>query len=580
LGIHDAGRAEAVPMTPEQQKALALARARRRRQEAQGQPQQEGGWTDTIKDVAASGASGIARGAANLAGLPGTLSDLMKSGGTWATRSAYKAVTGEEPKPGTFFGGPDPEIAAKVGAYSPLSGGKIQGAMSAVTGGATDYQPQTTAGEYASTVGEFLPGAAAFGGVSPANLLRFGVAPGLASEGAGQMTEGTAYELYARVAGAIAAPIAISAAQRLVTPFRVSPERAAAADVLRSEGVRPTAGQFTGNRTLRAMESELGGGATANILDDQAAAFTDAAMRRAGGGGLATPENMTAMNDRISQGFRDISARNTLVSDPQIGAGIGRTLARYERVLPTEQRNIVQNLADDIIDRFNQGAGRMSGADYQTIRSRLTKAAHAARNSDTEFADALRGLRNTLDDGMSRSISPDDAAEWVRLRREYGNMKVLEKAATGAGENAALGSISPAKLRQAAVSGRSGQYARGEGDFDELARAGEAVLKPLPDSGTSTRLNARTLGGITGAGGAGAGALAGGPGGAIVGALMGSAAPFAAGRVLMSRPVQAYLANQLLGPTRLSDPRMAAVIEALIGQQSSAQDRAARLQGR
>ena len=32
----------------------------------------------------------------------------------------------------------------------------------------------------------------------------------------------------------------------------------------------------------------------------------------------------------------------------------------------------------------------MPGRDYQTIRSRLTKMAHNARNSDGDFADAVR----------------------------------------------------------------------------------------------------------------------------------------------------------------------------------------------
>lgn len=500
-----------------------------------------GGWLDTAKDIGASAASGMARGTADLIGLPGTVGDLFNSG------MSYLTGMPELPK-------------------SPVSGETVRGAASAISGGATDYQPKTTPGKYAGTAGEFIPGAIAFGGMSPGNIARYGILPGVASEGAGQATEGTAAEPYARVAAALLAPSIPPLLARAITPNAVGAGRQAAAQTLRSEGVTPTAGQLTGSRNLRAMESELGGGATANIMDDQAAAFTDAAMRRAGGQGLATPENMTAINDRLSTGFRDISARNTLQSDPQIGQGIGQTLNRYERVLPTEQRTIVTNLADDIVERFNAGGGTMSGTDYQTIRSRLTKTAHRARNSDTEFADAIRGLRNTLDDGMARSVSPEDAAEWARLRREYGNMKVLEKAATGAGENAALGTISPSKLRQAAVAGRNGQYARGEGDFDELARAGESLLKPLADSGTSTRLNARTLGGILGAGGAGTGALAAGPQGAIIGALLGTAAPAVAGRTLMSRPVQAYLSNQLLQPSRLADPRYAAVVEALVSQ--------------
>lgn len=550
-------------MTPEQQKALALARARRRRQEAE---------PNTAVDIAASGASGMGRGIADLVGLPGSISDALNSGGRWALREGYEAVSGREPSSEggafeRFFAGPPEDIERQLLGGSPFSGARARSGLSAITGGASEYEPKTTAGEFAGTVGEFLPGAAAFGGVSPSNLLTYGVVPGLANEAAGQATEGTAAEPYARIAASLLAPIAAS---RIATPIGVSADRLAARDILAAEGVKPTAGQLTGNRNLKAMESELGGTGAAQIIDDQLAAFTDAAMRRAGGSGLATPENMRAMNDRLSQGFTDIAARNTLRSDPAIGQGIGQTLNRYERVLPTEQRTIVQNLADDIIERFRVGNGTMTGADYQTIRSRLTKAAHAARNSDTEYADALRGLRNTLDDGMARSVSPDDAAEWARLRREYGNMKVLEKAAAGAGEDAALGNISPARLRQAATFGRRGQYSRGEGDLDELARAGEALLKPLPDSGTSTRLIARTLGGLVGAGGAGAGAMTAGPYGAVIGALLGMAAPAAAGKALMLRPVQTWLSNTLTNPASIRDPRYAAVIEALLSQQLAA----------
>jgi hypothetical protein len=63
-----------------------------------------------------------------------------------------------------------------------------------------DYQPQTTPGKYAQTIGEFLPGAA----LAPEDslgkgLVKFGVVPGAASEAAGQATEGTPLEPYVHV---------------------------------------------------------------------------------------------------------------------------------------------------------------------------------------------------------------------------------------------------------------------------------------------------------------------------------------------------------------------------------------------
>lgn len=513
----------------------------------------------TATDVAASGLSGLGRGVADLAGLPGTLSDLFNDATTWGLSRGYEAIAGDQAPEGSFF-------SRSPMNRSVFSGQDARQGLSLMTGGASDYQPQTTAGEFASTVGEFMPGAAAFGGMSPSNLTRFGLLPAVASEGAGQLTEGTSIEPYARTAAALLAPAIPAMASKAISPFsgRISPERQAAAEYLRGEGIKPTAGQITGSRNLLARESELGGVRAADMMDDQARAFTDAAMRRAGGSGLADDVGMTAINDRLSQGFRDVSSRNTLQADAPLLKDMLGTLKEYNRVLPSEQKTVLGNIVKDIGERIQSGGGKLSGQDYQSIRSDLRKRAHNARINNPELSEAFRGFRNSLDDAMARSVSPEDAATWANLRKEYGNMKVLEKAATGGGEKAALGTISPAKLRQSAVSGRQGQYARGTGDFDQLARSGSAILSPLPDSGTATRLNARTIGGLGSALGAGGGLMTGNPLAVMGGAAAGAALPTVAGRALMSKPVQSYLTNQLAPQMSVIDPRYAAVIEALI----------------
>lgn len=93
--------------------------------------------------------------------------------------------------------------------------------------GADTSGPQTVPGEYAETVGSFLPGAAALGAGSmreiPKALARYGVAPALTSETAGQATKGTALEPYARVAGAILPEVAlqgVGAASRAMSPMK------------------------------------------------------------------------------------------------------------------------------------------------------------------------------------------------------------------------------------------------------------------------------------------------------------------------------------------------------------------------
>lgn len=345
----------------------------------------------------------------------------------------------------------------------------------------------------------------------------------------------------AAIGGAL--PVATSAIasgfRRVVSPFASSPQREAAVNTLAQEGVPVSAGQRTGSNALRYAESELGGSKAANLMESQAEAFTDAAMRRAGGSGRATSDNLSRLKDQIGQQFDDISARNSLKVDRGIVNDMNAAHAEYARVLPPEQRKIFTELGDSIVQRFKAGGGVMSGKDYQTIRSRLSRMANNYRQRDPEFSEAIRGLRNALDNGMDRSIKPGDAGAWAQARKRYGNLKTLEKAAVGGGEESALGLISPAQLRIAAAQGNRGAYARGDSDFAELAKAGQAVMTKLPNSGTAARSAVRNLG-IPGAS-AGVGGLVAG----IPGAVAGAAIPFAAGRALMSKPVQAYLGNQL-----------------------------------
>nr|WIE92057.1 hypothetical protein P9270_002275 [Mesorhizobium sp. WSM4875] len=357
-----------------------------------------------------------------------------------------------------------------------------------------------------------------------------------------------------------ASPYVTSAAdslvRRIISPFASSLEREAAVNLLAQEGVPVTAGQRTGNNALRYAESELGGQKAANAAEQTSEAFTDAAMRKAGGSGRATPDNMAALRDNLGQEFEAISSRNTLTADPQLGNDIGATLNRYDKLLEAQQKPIINGLADDIVSRLQANGGKLAGTEYQVIRSDLSRA--SASTGNPTLAAAFRGLRDALDGAMDRSISPEDAARWAELRGQYGNMKVLQRAATGGGEESGLGIISPAQLRVAASGDREG-FATGASDFTDLAKAGQAVLSKLPNSGTAARSAIRNLGLPLSAGIGGA--VAG-----IPGAIAGMAVPRVAGSVLLSRPGQAYLGNQLAAGA--TDPLTNAVLAVLARQGS------------
>jgi hypothetical protein len=179
------------------------------------------------EDIVRSIGTGLTEGAASLFGGVGDLQQMAQG----AADFIYNKATGGKgaaPKletpllmrlPGLAAtkaaetAGVDPRVARLAAAVAnptalreaPTSK-EIQGA---VTKDKPLYQPQTRAGKFARTTAQFAPGAIMPGSVPQ----RVGnvVVPGVLSEGAGQLTEGTPLEPYARIGGALAGSGAVQA---------------------------------------------------------------------------------------------------------------------------------------------------------------------------------------------------------------------------------------------------------------------------------------------------------------------------------------------------------------------------------
>lgn len=490
-------------------------------------------------DVAKSGGIGLAKGAIGLAGMAGDLTDIGAKGIEKASNylSDRLGIARYE-RPAA------PSVLESI-----PTAASLQKDIEGVTG--DFYKPKTTAGEYAQTAGEFAP--ALIGGPETlgAKLVSRVAVPAAVSETAGQLTKGTAAEPYARAAGALMSPLVTSGLRRVITPLPANAERTALADNLTNEGVDMTAGQRTGSKPLQWAESTLGdmpgaGGSVARTQEDQAQQFTAAALRRAGEtADRATPNVIDGAFRRIGGDFDGVAQRNHVVADPHLGNDLATVEDEYNNLVgPSQRAPVVGNTMRDIGDMVAQNGGHITGEQYNALTSRLARQARGAK-ADPQLQEALTGTRGALDDAMERSLQASgntaDLDTLRTARRQYRNLLVVEKAATGAGSASAEGLISPSQLRNATVLQGRRAYARGQGDFADLARSGEAILKPLPNSGTAPRQYMQHLMSIVGG-------AAGGATGGLPGAMAGIAAPAVAGRVLMSRPVQAYLGNQVLGP--------------------------------
>lgn len=481
-------------------------------------------------DIGKSAVSGLGKGVVSALGLPGDI-------GTLAARGAEAAGVPPEAR----------EMAGKVFSAFPFTrpfatqpgSQEIQKQVEGVTG--EFYKPQTKAGKVTETVGEFAPAALMPGGAIQRGLNVAGPAAGA------EIGEAVSGSPYGRMAGALLGGFA---GARGITPAPATLERMQLVQALEREGVPLTAGQRTGNRAMQWRESAaadqpFSAGRAAQLNEEQGRAFTGAVMRRMGASGdeLATAPVIDREVGRIGNQFEQLSARNTLQADQQFVNDLMQTAQRYVAdVIPSQRaagsRNI-QTIIQDVADTMQQSGGTMAGELYQATRSRLGRMAEGVRQSDPQLSTAIKGIQRSLDDAMRRSISPADRDAWNTANREYRNWKSIEKAVTGAGSQTAEGYISPSQLRSAVATQNRGQYARGQGDLAELARAGEAILKPLPQSGTAPRLNASNF----------------------------STANLLAGlynRAALSGPMQTYLGNQVLPNQRGAREMM--MIDALLGR--------------
>lgn len=562
-------------MTPEQEKALALARARKRKAEAGGALPQEvkdriaaakagtlkeadparqaeidamamgapegNGFFSGVADTGKAALAGLVRGGAGVVGLPGTIGDLIDTGVT----KGINAIAGtdlEAPK-------------------SNLSGGALIGGLSSLTGGATDYRGEGLPAKFAGTVAEFLPGAAAFGGGSAANLLRFGVVPGLASEAAGQLTEGSKFEPWARAGAALAAPLVAgglsSLARKAISPYGgADPERLALAQTLDDAGIPVTAGQRVGSEALRRKEGLTQAGQ--DLMETQGEAFTRAALKTAGTDApRATPEVLKQTADRIGQVFDDVTQGLDIAPSTATAEAIKAADDTYKALAPTSgQSPMIGQVADEIAKAAADGS-TIPAATVKVWRSRLSKLTTSA---DDATRTAAREALEVVDDAFSEALTAagraDDIAKLAEARTQWRNFLAIQKAASGAGEGAAAGVLSPSALRSAVATQGRAAYAQGQrGDLGELVRAAEGVIKKLPTSGTAENLRAMLPASLWSALGGGLGATTQNPYAVMAGAAVGAMVPNALGAVRMSAPVQAYLANQLAGaPTRVFTP--------------------------
>lgn len=478
-----------------------------------------------INDMGQAFFPGVARGTAELAGLPGTVSDLMDM--------PLEAM------------GLLPEVEG-LPSGSPLSGAALRGYLSDATDGATEFRGGTTAGRFAGTVGEFVPGAT---GAGLRGLLGYAVIPGVASEGAGQLTEGTAIEPYARVAGGLLGAILgggmSGATNPQPRPVGSNAETQRLAAYLQSQGVQPTAGQVSGSPFLRRLEG------TVTPRAGQVEDLTGAAMRSIGSEApRATPDALAAAASRIGGMMDDALDGVSIVPTAQMAQAAQDVAENYLTMVPSASRvPRISGMVDEILDAATNPTA--SPIDLSLLRVWRTDLGRMLQSNDEATRTAAQQLRLLIDDATDAALTAAgreaDLQTLATAREQWRNYLAVRDASTRVGSEG--GVLSPTQLNQSLIRvfGRD-NYAVGRGtDLMETSRAAGELLRPLPTVEAGGLRRFANVGEIssTAAGAYVGSQLAGGPG-AVAGGLLGAALPPLGQAAMRSRTAQSILMDPTL----------------------------------
>jgi hypothetical protein len=509
-----------------------------------------------LNEMGRAGGAGVARGAASLAGLPGTARDMNLDALAYLGNAA----------------GIMPESVSLP--RSPISGAKLTEGMSNLTGGATDYKGDTAAGKLAGTIGEFVPGGLAGGGAKLSNILRYIVAPGVASEGAGRLTEGTTLEPWARMGASILAPLGLNAIQSGVRAAgglpraAADPERLKLAATLDDFGVPITAGQRLGADKLRAVEGATETGKA--IAGQQADDFTAAALKTIGASGpRATPEVLKATSEKIGAVFDDVVKGVDITPDKATLDASAKALETYRLLAPKAAASpLISSVHQALVGSFRSG----NPIAASTLKSWRTNLSKLTTSADEATRTAAREMMDAVDDAMAASLTTagrtGDIARLSEARSQWRSLLAIEGAAAKAGEDAAVGIISPARLASELTRQGKTSWTRGtRGDIADLSRAGVGVMSPLPTVAPGAmrgieglpRLGGMSMGGAMGAA----------TGSPLLAGLLGLAGYVAPDMLNAARagPLQGILARMgEQAGTKILDPRLLGTIPGALAQ--------------
>lgn len=294
-------------------------------------------------------------------------------------------------------------------------------------------------------------------------------------------------------------------------------------------GMPLTAGDKTGSIGMQQVEDLLSrtpgsAGAMRRIYDLKQKAINMAAAKSIGESADNISEPVfAAAKARLGDEFNKLSANAQVMIGDDFMQALAKIKSGNDQLGAFRNTNI-DTLIDQGLELAKQG--KLEGKAYQTLRSKLSdRASDAFKSSNSELGQAIKTVRDALDTSARNGMDDATKNAWDTVRRQYANLKVLEK-----GNVINAGDVNPNLLKGALSRTNPAMYKSGkmQGELADIAKIAENYKIPTQGSQTYER-------------GTMANMLFGNP---LTGLpLMGGSR--AMQMALMNRPMQSYIANGL-----------------------------------
>lgn len=330
----------------------------------------------------------------------------------------------------------------------------------------------TTIGEAAPMLAIPVGGAGAGAANFMARSAAAGALPGLASYGS--LEERLKAGALGAAGGAAGGALGLGIG-KLIKPTAapsISPEALAAAERL---GLNLSAGQRTQNPALMNFENYLSRSPGSSGAMQAKAAANQTALDKAAAGAMGQKaENLSegtfsAAKNAIGSEFERLSQ----VTAPQLGNDFLSALAKIDAA-NIARGSFRSKPVDSLVEKGLDLAakGNLTGTAYKEIRTAISNEAQSAfKSGDATYGQALKTVREALDDAAKKSLSKEDQKAWDVAREQWAAYKVLTKGNVAEGGNVSAARVA-SRLRSGGDQLRTGQL---NGPLADIARVGEAV---------------------------------------------------------------------------------------------------------